>query len=93
MATLTPAQSDWVSHMKQEATVLLDSQERVKRLVAEYNAEGYSSVITDAALLDSGFPDLTNARVIAGVVAVSAVDTALGDLVSGQSGNLLKLTR
>jgi hypothetical protein len=91
MAELTGKQSDWVTHLKQEAVILLESRTRIEELIAEYNNEGYSSTITDVDLEDSGFPSMTNAKMIAGVVAITSVQTALGDLSTGQAVNLLAI--
>ncbi len=89
---LSNQEQNFVSELMALGAELLSVQHDIQTLAARWNQNGLGSSIDDTGLAEiSTFAHLTAAEVSSGVTAVQAVDTALGDYVSGQSANLIKL--
>lgn len=93
---LTTQQANWLSRQQEEAQRLLDMRDRLERDIAMYNAEGFGADITDADIVASAeiYPalaHLTQSDMWNVVTAFTAVLDALGDDVSGQAVNLIKM--
>jgi hypothetical protein len=89
---LTAQEQNFVSRLQMEAMQLLDTRDRLRREVALYNAEGFGAAITDEELAAlQALAHLTQAEVQNCLTAFSTVVAALGDDVSGQAVNLIRM--
>lgn len=87
---LTAQQQNHISRLMQEAEIILDLQNRLQRLIAEWNQNDMFNQMDDAEIA-AVFPHLTLSEVGNAINAITAVDTALGSYIGGQAVNLLKL--
>jgi hypothetical protein len=89
---LTPQEQNFVSRLQIEAMQLLETRDRLRLEVALYNAEGFGAAITDESLAAlPALAHLTQVEVQNCLTAFGAVLTALGDDVSGQAVNLIRM--
>ncbi len=89
---LTAQESNFIGRLQQKAAALLDLRDDLQREIALYNAEGFGESITDADLQTVGdYGHLTQSKMWNCVTAFDAVLDALGDDVSGQAINLVKM--
>ncbi len=90
--SLTAQESNFIGRLQQKAAALLDLRDDLQREIALYNAEGFGQSITDADLQTVGdYGHITQAKMLGCITAFSDVLTALGDDVSGQAVNLVKM--
>lgn len=77
------------------AQILAQIQNHISRLIAEWNQNDIFNLLNDTDLSENGsFAHLTKSEIanaINAITAITAVDTALGDYVTGQVTNLIKL--
>lgn len=89
---LSNQESNFISRMQQLAEETLDLRHRIQEEYALYNAEGFGESITDVDLQEvSAFKHITQSKMWNAITALTTVTTALGDDVSGQAVNLIKL--
>jgi hypothetical protein len=86
----TNQMANFIAEMQTEAAVQLASRDRMRNLVARYTQNDFASTMIEAEIA-SNVPGLTKAEIEGGITAFNAVLTALGDDVSGQATNLIKL--
>lgn len=87
---LTTQQTNFILEMQTEAAVQLASRDRQRNLVARYTQNDFANTMLDADVI-AGTNGLTKQEIVDGITAFNAVLTALGDDVSGQATNLIKL--
>lgn len=89
---LTTQESNFISRLQSLSAEILDVRHRIQEEVALYNAEGFGVAITDADLQEvTAFQHITQSKMWNTITALTAVTTALGDDVSGQAVNLIKM--
>jgi len=89
---LTAQESNFIGRLQQKAAALLDLRDDLQREIALYNAEGFGDSITDADLQTVGdYEHITQAKMLNCVTAVNVVLLSMGDDVSGQAVNLVKM--
>ena len=89
---LTNQESNFISRITTIAAQTLELREQMKEEIALYNAEGFGESISDADLQSvAAFQHLTQSKMWNVITAFNAVLTALGDDVSGQAVNLIKM--
>lgn len=89
---LTTQESNFISRLQALSLEVLDIRHRIQQEYALYNAEGFGVAITDADLQEvDAFKHLTQSKMWNTITALNAVTTALGDDVSGQAVNLIKM--
>lgn len=91
---MTPQEQDFVVRVITDCAAMLNLHDSMRRRIAEWNLNGFDSSITtgNLALVDS-LKHLTQAELTACITAFQAIETALGDDVSGNRSNLIKATR
>lgn len=89
---MTDQEQNFVSRQMDLAADLIGILNRIKLAQAEWNNNDFFNQITDQDLASiSGFAHLTAAKLSNSITAITAVETALGDDVTGQLVNLIKL--
>lgn len=89
---LTAQESNFITRLQALSTEVLDIRHRIEEEYALYNAEGFGVAITDADLQEvAAFQHITQSKMWNTITALTAVTTALGDDVSGQAVNLIKM--
>jgi hypothetical protein len=87
---LSSQTANFISELTQLAEELLDKQRQIDILISRWNQNDVFNRIEDADIA-AVFPHLTRAEVANAVTAITGVTTALGDLISGQAVNLVKM--
>jgi len=87
---LTPQQQNFVSELMNLGEVVLQQRATAQNLVSRWNLNSLSGSMSDGdvALI---FPHLTTTEIASAVTALQEVLVALGDDVTGQATNLIKL--
>lgn len=88
--TLSAQEQNFVSQTIALANELYALRNRIKTHLALFNQKSYLVKLEDS-LLGTYFNDLTNEELINGVTALQIATDALGDDISGQTVNLIKL--
>lgn len=89
---LTQQQSNFISRIQQLAAETLEIRHQMQEEIALYNAEGFGADITDVELAAiPAFAHLTQSKMWNCITAFETSLTALGDDVSGQAVNLIKM--
>ena len=90
--SLTAQESNFIGRLQQKAAALLDLRDDLQREIALYNAEGFGQSITDVDLQMVGdYGHITQAKMLGCVTAINVVLLSMGDDVSGQAVNLVKM--
>lgn len=88
---MTDQKANFVREIINVSRDLLSQQKYIQQLVSRWNLNGFSGGISESDLGEmSEFAHLTPAELAGAITAITAIDTALGDYVSGQATNLLK---
>jgi predicted DNA-binding protein YlxM (UPF0122 family) len=88
--TFTTQMANFVAEMQTAAAEQLILRDKQRNLVARYVQNDFANTMIDQEVAD-GVPGITKQEIIDGITAFNAVLTALGDDVSGQATNLIKL--
>lgn len=89
---LTAQQQNFMSRLQQMAQETRTLRNQIKEEIALYNAKGFGVDITDAELENiPSFEHLTQSDLWNCITALQGVIDALGDEVSGQLVNLIKM--
>lgn len=86
---LTSQRNNFIQNLIDLSDQLLKDEQQIDLLVAEWNLNGYSSMINSD--IQVNYPALTITLITNAITAIEAVQTALGDKVSGQQTNLIKI--
>lgn len=86
---LTSQRNNFIQNLIDLSDQLLKDEQQIDLLVAEWNLNGYGSMINSD--IQVNYPALTNTLITNAITAIEAVQTALGDKVSGQQTNLIKI--
>lgn len=90
--TLTPQQQNFLSELLQTAEAELALRNKKRELIARWNLNEFAVIFkSDAIKSNQTFEHLDIDKVVSGITAFEAVLAALGDDVSGQATNLIKL--
>lgn len=87
---LTDQQQNLVSDMMIWAEIETAQLDKAHNIVARWNLNDVFNQIDDAEVAER-FPHLDKGKITEAINAIQAVRTALGDNVSGQVTNLIKL--
>lgn len=91
---MTPQEQDFTDRSMQLFERLLGERDEWKRLMAERSLNGFDTSITTGNLaLIPAFAHLTQQELNDAYAAILALDTALGDNVSGNATHLIKASR
>lgn len=89
---MNPQEMNFVSELMQAGEDILNLRTRLQLLRSRYTLNAFDSSITDQELAETPtFAHLTQAELVSGVSAIDAVLNALGDNISGQATNLIRL--
>lgn len=89
---LTAQESNFITRLQTLSDDTLDLRHRMQEEIARYNGNEFGTSITDADLQEkTDFQHLTQAKMQSAITALNVVLTALGDDVSGQAINLIKM--
>lgn len=89
---LTAQQQNFLSDLTTLSADTIELLHRISELKARYFLNGMNTSLQDADLLAlPTFAHLTAAKVTNAITAITTVETALGDTVSGQQINLIKM--
>ena len=87
---LSAQNSNLISEMMNWAEIELAQRDKARNILARWNQNDVFNTLTDVDVT-AVFPHLDKSEVAEGINAITAVNTALGDDVSGQAVNLIKL--
>jgi hypothetical protein len=87
---LSDQNQNLIQEMMNWAEIELAQRDKARNLLARWNQNDVFNTLTDNDVTDK-FPHLDKSEVAEGINAITAVTTALGDDVSGQAVNLIKL--
>lgn len=87
---LTPQKSNFISELMNWSALELQQRAVAQDLIARWNLNAIGSGLDDVTV-QAVFPHLTAQEITDAVVAAQAVLTAMGDNVSGQATNLIKM--
>lgn len=86
---LSHQESDFITRMAALSNQILDLQNQIQLEIGQYNALQYSSALLSDDI-DDVFPTLDHDIVVSWVTGIIAVDTTIGDMVSGHASNFIK---
>ena len=89
---LSVQNQNFIAEIMQEAESLLSTKSSLERFIARWNLNDMFNTLSDADIAEVGaFSHLTKSEVSNCISAFEAILTALGDNVTGQSTNLVKM--
>ena len=89
---LSAQQQNFLSELQQDAESVLAQRNTLREIIARWNLNDFSSIFATGDIKESPtFAHLDKEKVSNAITAFQQVLDALGDDVSGQATNLLKL--
>lgn len=86
---LSHQESDFIARMADLSNQIMDLQSQIKLEIGQYNSLQYSNALNNGDV-QAIFPTLSHDIVVSWVTGIIAVDTAIGDMVSGHASNFIK---
>jgi hypothetical protein len=96
---ISAQEQNFVSESMNMSREILDLQTRIQRMIARWNQNGHfydpvtapNGITTEKLAEATGSSHLTASELTEFVNAITAVDTALGNMVNGNAVHLLKM--